>query len=445
MKRVDIVVVGLGSAGAAAAWHCARRGMTVVGLDRRALGDCGARWVNGVAGWQLEEAEIPRPTSPEVVSGASSFHLVAGHGPERIVARGHGVLDIDMRRFGTRLQDMAKSAGAELYGECKVVSIDGGDEERQIVATDRESFSADHDIVATGLHQGLVDTPAVDRKHLCAAAQGVYQIEDKQAAEAFFSEHQVSESETLCFTGVEGGYSILNLRWHGDDLSILTGSIPADGYPSGRAILESFVDSHGWVGEQRFGGSRAIPLRRPYCRLANTRLALVGDAACQVFSAHGSGVGLGVIAARLVADSLEQTGGLREYEVKFHRRFGGLLMAYDAFRQFSQTLTTDDVGTLIKSGLLEASSSSATLAQRWPTPNPAAALKLARSASSNPRLTARLLTTLGRMATLSALGRSYPCSDGRALTAWAQAVSKVFGDEPDPTRLRCSPHSRTSQ
>src|SRR4051794_11609940 len=37
-ERVDYVVVGLGALGSAAAWQLARRGHSVVGLDRFALG-----------------------------------------------------------------------------------------------------------------------------------------------------------------------------------------------------------------------------------------------------------------------------------------------------------------------------------------------------------------------------------------------------------------------
>ncbi|KIG19027.1 hypothetical protein DB30_05931 [Enhygromyxa salina] len=57
--RFDIAIVGAGTAGAGAAWQCARRGMRVVCVDSRPLAEAGARWVNGVATWLLDAAEIP--------------------------------------------------------------------------------------------------------------------------------------------------------------------------------------------------------------------------------------------------------------------------------------------------------------------------------------------------------------------------------------------------
>ena len=45
----------------------------------------------------------------------------------------------------------------------------------------------------------------------------------------------------MLFTGVAGGYSIVNVRRYGDRVYLLTGSIPADGQPSGKQLLDRFV------------------------------------------------------------------------------------------------------------------------------------------------------------------------------------------------------------
>ena len=65
----------------------------------------------------------------------------------------------------------------------------------------------------------------------------------------------------------------------------------------------------------RFGGQRAIPLGRPHDTLASDRVALVGDAARQVFSAHGSGIGAGMVAARMLVDAIVRGAGPAEYAV----------------------------------------------------------------------------------------------------------------------------------
>ena len=60
--RGSALVVGCG-------WSC---------LDGRPLEQAGARWVNGVAQWLLDAAEIPQPTGDELHGEDGPFHLIAG-------------------------------------------------------------------------------------------------------------------------------------------------------------------------------------------------------------------------------------------------------------------------------------------------------------------------------------------------------------------------------
>ncbi len=422
--RADVVVIGAGTAGAGVAWQCARRGMKVVCVDARPRGECGARWVNGVASWQLAEAGVPPPEGAELQGGATPFHLVAGYGPERVLIEGHGVVDLDMRALVSRLQGLALDEGATLLGETRAHGFDGAK-----LATSAGTLAADVFVDASGLGgAGLMSTPRVEREHLCAAAQGNYRVLDLGAARAFFARHEVNEGEVLCFSGVEGGYSILNLRLHGDELGVLTGSIPGLGYPSGKIILERFVAEHAWVGARLFGGARALPLRRPFERLVSDRVALVGDAASQVFSAHGSGIAMGLLAGRALADALMDGRGLQGYQRDFQRRWGGLLAAYDLFRRFSQTLRVSDISALMRSGLLDGATSAAAMAQRWPAPDLGAAREKLVAATKSPRLAGRLALVLSRMGALAALYRAYPSSPGRRFNAWQAAVARVFDE-----------------
>lgn len=420
--KADVVVVGAGTAGAGVAWQCARRGMKVVCLEIRPLDAAGARWVNGVASWQLDAAGVPPPPAGEVQGGEAPFHLVAGYGPERVLIEGHGVVDLDMRALIARLQGLAEDAGATLLGETRALAFEG-----RRLETSAGPIDADVFVDASGLAGArLMKTPDIPREHLCAAAQGVFRVRDVAAARAFFERHEVREGEVLCFSGIEGGYSILNLRLHGDELGILTGSITALGHPSGKTILERFVEEQGWVGERIFGGSRAIPLRRPFARLTEGRVALVGDAASQVFTAHGSGVGPGLLAGRLLAEALADGSGLEGYERSFQRRYGGLLAAYDAFRRFSQTLGPEDIAALMRSGLLDGKLSAAGLAQRWPAPDLPALATKAKGVLENPRLSARLGKVLAKMGALAALYPAYPSSKGRRFYAWERAEAALF-------------------
>lgn len=425
-ERVDVAIVGAGTAGAAAAALCARRGLRVLCVDRRAPDDAGARWVNGVPGWAFDRAGLDRPRGDELRGEGETFHMVAGYGPHRLAITDHGVLEVDMRHLVARLQSMAREAGAVITGGIEVRGWRDG----RFVTT-AGVVDADVAVDASGLAGArLLDQPDVAPEHVCAAAQYVLRCADRGGAEAFFAAHDTPLGETLCFTGVAGGYSIINVRSDGDTVSILTGSIPALGHPSGKALVDGFVAEHAWIGAPVFGGARGIPLRRPLDRLADDRTALLGDAGCQVFPAHGSGIGPGLVAAAMLAEALAGGGGPRRYAVAWQRVWGGLLASYDLFRRFSQSLELRDIERMIERGLLDPELARDGMAQRMPRPTPAMVPDKLRALAAEPAIAARMAGVVARMAAARALYAAYP-STQPGLARWSRLVAALFGDEPD--------------
>ncbi|MCG8418932.1 MAG: FAD-dependent monooxygenase [Proteobacteria bacterium] len=425
-RTFDVAVVGAGTAGAAAAGFCAEQGMQVVCIERARLDCAGARWVNGVPAQAFERAGLPRPGGDELRGGQSDFHLVAGRGPERLLIRNHGVVEVDMRLLVARLQRRARQHGALLVGETAVRSRDGG-----LLHTDQGTVRARWIVDASGLSgPRLMPRPPVAARHLCSAAQRVYRIVDRRAAHGFLARHGADLGETLCFTGIAGGFSILSMRAEDGQLSILSGSVTAAGHPSGNALASAFVARHSWIGEPLFGGARAIPLRRPADRLTDGRVALLGDAACQVFPAHGSGIATGLVAARILADELASGRGLHGYAATWQRECGGTLAASDAFRRFSQSLTVREVAALIASGALDAEIARAGLAQTFPRPPLHSLLGKAIALRSEIGLAGRLAAALARMIATRALYARYPKRPDQ-LPSWSRAVARLFAETPD--------------
>jgi len=424
--RVDVVVVGAGTAGAAAASRCARRGLSVLCVERRPLDAAGARWVNGVPAESFDLAGFARPERPERMGDGGPFHLVAGHGPTRVRIEGHGVLEVDMRRLVERLQRDARERGATLVGEASVEGLEG-----DALRTARGTVRCRWVVDASGLTGArLLDRPEPHARHMCAAAQAVHELADLEGARSLWERHGVPFGETLCFTGIEGGYSILNVSVHDGRVSVLTGSIPAEGHASGARILSRFVDDHRWVGGRVFGGSRAIPIRRPFDRLTDGRVVLLGDAGSQVFPAHGSGIGAGMVAARELADALADREDAHGWAVEWQRRWGALFASYDLFRRFAQTLAPNDLERMIASGLMDEETARAGLAQRYPS-LPARSLPgKARALVRERRIAARLGAVGGRMAAARALYASYP-RDPLRLPRWSASAGALFGEAPD--------------
>jgi flavin-dependent dehydrogenase len=418
VSTYDVIVVGAGTSGAALAGMLAERGLRVLCVEKRRLTDAGARWINGVPRASFAEAGIPLPSTDESDGKPAVFHLVAGGG--RVLVPTHDVIEVDMRKLVARLQSRALAAGAELRDE---ISVAGRDGDR--LMTSAGPLRARYIVDASGMTGArLLDQPRVHRDDVCAAAQEVREVLDRDAALEYFGKHDVREGEVLGFVGVAGGYSVLNVRLHhgGATVGILTGSIPSLGFPSGKAILDDFVARHAWVGPRVFGGAGPIPLRRAHDRLANEQVALLGDAGCQVFPAHGSGIGAGLVAARLLADTLARGGSLRDYEVAWQRKHGGVFAFFDVFRRWNQTVSEATIGRAMHGGLIDAETLRAGIDQALPRPSLRTVATKARGLLAQPVLA----KVVAQSVAVRALYARYPRRHDR-VAAWARQVDRVLG------------------
>ena len=421
-REVDVAIVGAGTAGAAAARYFAERGARVVAVERRALDQAGARWVNGITRTALAEAGLTLPAAA-IVGGPHPFWLASRHG--RVLVDRHDVVDVDMRALVAFLQAQAEDAGAALVGGVAVRGRDG----RELI-TDAGRIRARWIVDASGLVGArLLAQPAVAHVHLCAAAQEVRAVRDRAGALAYCEALGIAPGEVLARVGLAGGFSVLNVRVSddGERISILTGSIPALGFPSGKAILDQFVRDHPWVGDRIFGGAGAIPLRRPYDRLSGDGVALIGDAGCQVFPAHGSGIGAGILAAKLLADTLAAGGALRDYEVAWHRRWGGLFAAYDAVRRWNSELDDETLGAIMELGLIDGDIARAGLDQVLPPFTLASLPPKARALRHAPQLLPGLAKVAARIGAAQLMSALYP-RNVRALGAWSRGMARLLGD-----------------
>lgn len=450
-RTVDIAVVGAGSAGAAVAAMLAEAGRTVVLVDRRPHDRAGARWVNGVPGWAFDRAGMDAPLPPERLGapgGAHGFVITVPGAEARVRVTDSPVIDVDMRRLVGRLQTRGARAGVlSVVGRVDAVELADGRpiavEVRPPAGGHGHRIRARLFIDASGLAgvlRGAVPAlaaacPPPDRADICTAAQHQHRVTDPDAGRRFMASHGARPGESLALTGVAGGYSVITLFTspNMDEVGVLTGTIPALGLPSGTHLMHRFLAEQPWIGEALYGGQGAIPIRRAYTVLTAPGVALLGDAACQVYGAHGSGVGMGLVAARILADAVSACvdpgdGGRlhRRYAARFHRAYGGLLAGAEAFRRFSQSLRQDEVAALLASGLLSADVVSASLAQRPPRPTAGAARQAVRGFLRVPRLGARLAPVIGRVAALHHLYRLYPeRPDAAALSRFDAAVRRL--------------------
>jgi flavin-dependent dehydrogenase len=445
VRAFDAVVVGAGSAGSAAARALALRGLRVALVDARPLERSGARWVNFVPGWMFDEAGLTRPTSPELRGGGGRF-TVSVDGTQLSVAE-NPCLGVDMRGLVGRLQADASAAGVVLLGGTRLAGLEMQGGRAVALKTSAGRLRAALFVDATGTNGALrrevpalaKSCPALAAGDLCSAAMEVREVLDPDAAAAWRARYGLAPDEVLSRPAVAGGYSVMNLAVdaEGHEAELLTGALVGGPGASGPALVDRLCAEHPWIGPVRFGGAGLIPVRRPYSRLVAPGIALVGDAACMVFPAHGSGVGFGLLAARTLAESVDAADpgnerGLNRYAAAFLRRWGGTLAAYDLFRRLTERLDASAQGALIRAGVVSAASMRRGLDQRLPYPGPDDVAAFASVVTRVPRLAARAALVVARMPALVAAYGAYPEGGGeRSLTLFERTVARLLGVTPD--------------
>ena len=445
---VDVVVVGAGTAGAGVALQFARRGRRVVVLEQRAADKGGARWDNGVVRWHFDRAGIDFPGA----SSARRRTVMVGPDGTGFTLDDNPVHDADMRALGADLLDGARSHGAEVVDHVRDVRVDlrdgrvrtvrhrsGDGTERVLDASLVVDASGRNGVVRRQVPAFDHWCPEVTPAGLCSAAQYAHEVADAGGAIAFLESHGAAPGDTVTFLGFAGGFSALAVSVTEDlrTVSVLTGTLGAREWGTGPSLMSLVRARNRWIGAPEFGGAGLIPLRRPYARFTAPGVALVGDAACQMFPAHGSGIGIALVAGAMLAeattegadgDDVGAPDALWRYQAAFLREHGGTLAAYDLIRRLSSRLGTAGIAQMFRAGLVGPDSALAGLRQEWWSPPPGDLPRLAAGLASRPGLAARVLPSLARSSAAHRAYASYPeAPDEAALRRWELRADSVLG------------------
>jgi flavin-dependent dehydrogenase len=447
-RHGEVVVVGAGTAGLQAAVQLARSGRRVTVLERRPEGLSGARWSNGTVDWQFERAGLAAPSPPERrSSGTGTTHMISPTGRHRFALPTSPIAETDMRLLVDRLHTLALDEGVDLrwgvtdldievrLGRPVAASFMLDDHRHRVRADLFVDASGRRGVVRRQVPALAVHCPETTGTDLCSAQQLHFDVADAAGAEAFCAAEGGRPGDAFTQVGMAGGYSTINIKVEADlhEVSVLTGSIPATGAPSGPELVKRVRAAHPWIGRPIFGGSGVIPLRRVYDRFTSPGLALVGDAACMVMGGHGSGIGFGLIAGKVLA---EATAGaddpghpdvLWRYQASFLREFGAILAGYDAVRRMSMALGPEGVEALFAAGIFSPDLVLPGLDQRLGTLHPRQALEAGSALARDPARARIVVPALTAMATARALYRAYPTAGpGRAFDRWQAASRRLL-------------------
>jgi flavin-dependent dehydrogenase len=454
VEQADVVVLGAGTAGLQAALQLAKTGRSVVVLERRAEGRSGARWCNGTSAWQFERAGLEPPKPPELRSHGGAVHMVSPTGAHRFTIAQSPIGDADMRLLVDRLQHDAELAGVDIrWGVTDAeLRLDHGRPTSVRASQGAVPLAIDARLfVDAAGYQGVLrsQVPAltavcaeVAAPDLCSAQQLIVEIDDEDGARAFLDAHDARPGDAVIAVGIEGGYSTVNITVEAslDEVSVLTGTIPALGHATGPDLLKATRAVHPWMGRTVFGGGGTIPLRRVYDRFTAPGIALVGDAACQVFPGHGSGIGFGLLAGKVLAeatadaDDLGSEAALWRYQAAYLREFGATLAGYDAIRRMSTQLGPEGIEELYATGVFSPALVRPGLEQKVGLLGPRDTVSAARALASRPAIARVVVPALTALGTARAVYRAYPgAPSDRAFRAWQQTAERLLPrQDPGP-------------
>lgn len=372
MREWDLVVCGAGQAGCALAAKVASGGGRVLILERSASPGEGRDWVVDVASGTFLAAGVPEPDAGELFEEPDATYLVTTERDRMVELHPSPLVPVRNAAYVKRLADWAVERGAVLQTERTVIGplIEGGSVGGVVLSAGgrEEVVTASITADCTGI-SGAVRrmTPAawhmsdaLDPSEIVLARRETRLI-DRDAARGEVRTGHMMDRARLDRIGTQGPYSIETcfLDIERGFADILIGVKPGSG-PDADDRFEAFLAERPWIGERVFGDGGPIPIRRPLDTFVADGLVVLGDSACQVIPAHGSGTASALIAADLCAESVLRAldtdradrSVLWGYNHGFMLARGAVLAYYDVMRRHTDTIDVADLNTMLRTGVL---------------------------------------------------------------------------------------------
>ncbi len=302
-RHYDVIVVGAGPGGSVAAWEAARRGLSVLLLEKRQEIGSPVRCAEGVAHEQLISFIAPDPRWISATVTRAQFTVVGDDGLTHTTGGGGGLgYVLERRVFDRTLAEEAASAGAEVRVKTAATALvlDNGlvrgvrvrgpggetDVECQVV------IGADGVEARVGAWAGL-DTTLRQRDTMSCAQFLLAGIDVDPACTCYYIGMSVAP----------GGYAWVFPK--GDGRANVGLGVQAD--VAERPALDylvRFVESqpHLAQGSPVTLVTGGVPVAPPPSRMVTDGLMLVGDAARQVDPLTGGGIVNAMTAGRLAAE-----------------------------------------------------------------------------------------------------------------------------------------------
>ncbi|MFX1482992.1 MAG: geranylgeranyl reductase family protein [Promethearchaeota archaeon] len=451
MSDFDVIVAGAGTGGAVTAYTVAKRGHSVLLVDRKTKEGIGKKTCGDALA-----AHHPRtlrdliglPEIPDriVEHSISGIDLISPDREHRLRLEGPTIEGFSFNRvmLGQWLLTLAEREGAEVMPSTRVKELLFDEGTVSGVSVRSDSERKDREIRgrvivdatgATGMlrRQLPQSTPIerhVEKQDMMVAWRSILETPEYEFETPNILEIYWDQVQTL------GGYTWVFPRGS-HRVNVGLGLLTLPGHRGPREVFDSFVRTNWDFMETRLvnidTGGGIAPMRRPIDTLVDDNFMLVGDAACQVNPVHGGGIGPSILGGALAgisaSDALERNDtsieSLWPYNTRYMESYGVKQAALDIFKVYLLSVTNDEINFAFKKGIIKGSDLLSVSVTGEMKTGKGEKFKRLASGLGNVSFLKRVSEVSKLMTEMRAIYADYPKSP-KQLSAWRSRLLTVY-------------------
>ncbi|UCE10409.1 MAG: NAD(P)/FAD-dependent oxidoreductase [Candidatus Thorarchaeota archaeon] len=373
MRKVDVVIVGAGSAGSVTARRCAEMGLRTLLMDRKREESIGLKVCGDeISKSHFDDTGIDYPKDDEISTKIAGADVFPPNMKNELRVRGWKEFDgwtVQRQAFGQRLLDEARRSGAKFLSEAHVSEpIFRGDQVVGVAYKDPnsgETKTVNAQLVVdasgfAGVLRNKIDSPLVEKE---------ISKEDIALCYREILRLKIPLAEpNVARVFLQGEYAPNGYAWifpKGDqEVNAGVGVTGGKGRGSPKSHFLKFKERYALLFGSTLidGKGGAVPVRRPIWSLVSDGIAFVGDSACMTNPIHGGGLGagmragiiLGEVANGAIARRDTSAKGLWSYNTRYLAGFGRRLASLEIFKRLLVDVDDDDMNYGFERRVLEA-------------------------------------------------------------------------------------------
>jgi geranylgeranyl reductase family protein len=287
-KDCDVLIIGLGPAGACAAAECAKTGLKTIGFDSKSRAGFPVQCAEFVPSLLTNETMAAYHQSQQLIDKMVTF--VENEKPDEKIPFSGRI--IDREKFDTELCEIAKNYGAELCFGKRIIKLEGNkaifNDGTQIIAKVIIGADGPHSLI--GKSVGVVNSQTLETRQIT-----INLVNPINSTDIYLSAKYI------------GGYGWLFPKNNKANLGIGVVREMRHTLKPLLAELHRRLIDEGRVGQEiLYTTGGAIPvggMLKPYAKSGNADVLLAGDAAGLTNPISGAGIPAAVVSGRMAGEA----------------------------------------------------------------------------------------------------------------------------------------------